>query len=308
MKEMKESQRLALMEQISHKRRTVETAIASVVTRFSPAMFLWGAPGLGKSHTIKTVMDSVCGTGWIHHTAGTTPKGLFLSLLQAPDETHVYEDCEMVFKTELSSSILRAACGSPDGGERWVTYESQNAKLRFAFTGGIIIASNANLARQSGPMQGVASRFRPIKWELTHDEVIAVIHTIARNGYNKGGSTLTPKECKEVATSLLDMLADGQIDCPLDIRLYTEHALPAFLYCQASGQANWKDVLQSKMTGTATTQAEGQAQRTRRLEDLALQLSKGSGDIKSKVTTWKMQTGLGQAIYYRHLRNAKNRK
>jgi len=189
-----------------------------------------------------------------------------------------------------------------------VTYESQNAKLRFAFTGGIIIASNANLARQSGPMQGVASRFRPIKWELTHDEVVAVIHTIAKNGWSKGSAVLTVKECKEVATALLDMLADGQIDCPLDIRLYTEHALPIYLYCQAVGQANWKDVLQSKMTGTATTQAEGQAQRTRRLEDLALQLFNGNQSGAQKILAWKMQTGLGQAIYYRHLRNAKNRK
>jgi len=308
MKEMKETERLALMEAISHKRRTVETAIASVVTRFSPAMFLWGSPGLGKSHTIKTVMDGVCGTGWVHHTAGSTPKGLFLSLLQAPDETHVYEDCEQILKTELSCSILRAACGSPEGGERWVTYESQNAKLKFCFTGGIIVASNSNLARQSGPMQAVASRFRPIKWELTHEEVIAVIMTVARNGWSKGSASLNPKECKEVANTLLDMLADGQMECPLDIRLYTEHALPIFLYCQASGQANWKDVLQSKMTGTATTQGEGQAQRTRRLEDLALQLHNGKADAKTKVVLWKAQTGLGAAIYYRHLKNAKNRK
>jgi len=305
---MAEAKRAKLIDGIQEKARLLETAIASVVAGYNHAAFIWGSPGLGKSHLIKKMMNSLAEQSWQHHTSFATPKGLMIALAKFPQEIHVFEDCEVMLKTEKSAGLLRAACGAPNGGERWVTYETAHENYRLHFQGGVIIASNANLSRQSGPMQGVASRFRPIKWELTQDEVVATILTIAQAGWTRNGIAVTPKECKEVALYLVDLVSDGQIETGLDIRLYVEHALPTYLYCRAEAKGEWKDVMRSKMLGTASTYAEGQAQRTRRLEDLALSIHREGGTIKDRSRRWKDSTQLGIAIYYRHLKAAKGRR
>lgn len=305
---MTEARRLELVNGIQVKARSLETSLSAVVAHYTPAFFCWGAPGLGKSHMIRRILNDLQGATWRHHTAYATPKGLVLTLAEYPDALHVFEDCERMLRTELSSSILRAACGTPSSGERWITYETAHETLRFRLTGGIVIVSNANLARHNGPMQGVASRFRPMKWELTQDEVVATILTIAREGWNRLHSPLTAKQCLEVAHALIGMVQDESLETSLDVRLFTEHALPTYLYCLTTESGDWKDVLRSKMIGCASTFSEGQAERTRRLEDLALTISKSEGDIKAKLARWKTATELGQAIYYRHLKAAKARK
>jgi len=295
------------LDKIEERRRIVETSVRSVTQGFCPALFLWGAPGLGKSHMLTSMLDGLIGKSWKHHTAYSTPKGLMLSLAENPSAIHVFEDCEKMLKTDLSASLLRAACGAPGDRERWVTYETATETLRVKVTGGIIIVTNANLSRQSGPMQGVASRFRPIKWELTQDEVVAVILSISKRPFVKQGVLLTPAECKKVALALLDLIEESKLAISLDVRLFTEHALPCYAFCKMTSDKNWEDVLQAKLVGTCETKQEGQADRTNRLESLAAQIAAGEGTSKEKVQKWKSLSGLGQAIYYRHLKKTKGK-
>lgn len=301
-KEMKQ-----IMDGLREKYGILETAIRTVTQGYCPAFFLWGPPGMGKSYLLRRTLDALVGHAWQHHTAYSTPKGLVLTLAESPDTIHVFEDCERMMRTDLSASILRAACGAPSDRDRWVTYETANERLRFKVTGGVIVVSNENLSRSSGPMQAVASRFRPLKWDMTQQEVVAVIQSIAKDGWSKGTDSVTPKECMEVAGVLIDMIGDEEIKLSLDIRLFCEHALPAYAYCRKAGQQNWKDIVRSKLLGQASTHAEGQRERTRRLEDLALSIHSGEGTPKEKVQKWKALTSLGQAIYYRHVKAAKSR-
>lgn len=294
---------------VLEKRRAIlENAVSGVVNGFAPALFVWGSPGLGKSHLLTTILDGIAGKNWTHHTAYSTPKALMLALVERPEGTHLFEDCERMMKTDLSASILRAACGAPSDRDRWVTWETSAEKLRVNFKGGIIIATNANLARQSGPMQGVASRFRPIKWDMTLTERMHLILHIAEGDHCKGGIPISAKEARKVAVRLIEMVSEERAEFDLDIRLFTEHALPAFAQAKANPGQSWEDMMLAKLSGTAMTQAESQEGRTRRLRQLAESIHLGGGTIKERIQKWVNATNLGKSIYYRHLKSAKAAK
>lgn len=295
-----------LLSSVEKRRAILENAVMGVVKGFSSALFVWGPPGLGKSHLLSVMLDGAAGTGWKHHTAHSTPRALFVSLLEAPAAIHVYEDCEQLLKTALSASILRAACGAPNERSRVVTYETANERLSITVTGGIIIATNANLSRVNGPLQGVASRFRPMKWDMSLEERIATILHMSDRPYRKAGVELTKKEARKVAVSLIEMVTDSRSDLQLDLRLYAEHALPAYAQAKQTPGMNWEDLLQAKLSGIASTMEDSQQARTLRLQQLAEKIKMEGGNTKSKILKWKNLTGLGQAIYYRHLKATKS--
>lgn len=305
MHKMTAKQQKQLLDAIEKRRAIMENAVSSVSKGFTSALFVWGPPGLGKSHLLTVMLDGIAGPGWRHHTAHSTPKALFMSLCEEPNAIHLYEDCEKLLKTDLSASILRAACGAPNERERWITYETANERLRVKFTGGIVIATNSNLSRVNGPLQGVASRFRPIKWDMTLEERIASIYQIAERACVRGRVPLSVKECRKVADELVEMVTDTKSAFDLDLRLYTEHALPAYAQSKDSPEMNWKDLLQAKLLGVATTMEDTQLERTRRLQQLAQKIALEGGTTKQKLAKWKDLTGLAKSIYYRHLKSTK---
>ena len=293
---------------IDKRRAIVENAVNGVAKGFSPALFVWGPPGLGKSHVLTTILDGVAGKGWYHHTAYSTPKALMLALAESPTGVHLFEDCERMLKTDLSASILRAACGAPNERDRFITWETANEKFRVKFTGGVIIATNQNLARLNGPMQGVASRFRPIRWDMSLTERVCVILSIAERNHRKGGIDITAKEARKVAMRLVEMVGEQRTEFDLDIRLFTEHALPAFAQAKSMPGSSWEDMMLAKLSGTAQTNEEGQEERSRRLQQLAESIDLGGGKTKEKLAKWTAMTDLGKSIYYRHLKARKQKK
>jgi hypothetical protein len=290
---------------IEKRKGTLNALCDAVVKGYSPAMFVYGDPGLGKSHLLTNFLCVNCGNNWKHHTAYTTPKGLVQELYANREAIHLFEDMEGMFKQEQTASILRAACGAPNDRERWVTWTTNNEKIEFTFRGGIIIATNANLAKGSGPLQGVASRFRPVRWDMSIEERICTILKIADQVQVKNGVVISKQESKHVAVTLCDMVLDHRLEVALDIRLFAEHALPAFAQCKVTPGLDWIELLVAKLTGVAQTSEETRDAKTRRLETLAGLIDSEGGPQKQKLEKWKSQTGLNKAMYYRHLKNSK---
>jgi len=293
------------LEAVEKRRGIITSAITQVAQRYSPASFIWGPPGIGKSHTVTTTLDALLQKKWTHHTGYATPKALMIAIVNDPQGVHLFEDCERMLKVDLSASILRAACGAPNDRERLVTYETFNEKLSVKFTGGIIIVTNENPASRSGPLQGVASRFRPLKWDMSFDERVAMITSIASYPIQVGTTIITATEATKVARELISLAMENQAQTPLDIRLFTEHALASYIAMKNNPNTTWQDVLLSKISGTTATVSQSQAQRTQSLQQLASRINSEGGSTKVKVEKWKTLTGLGQAIFYRHLKATK---
>jgi hypothetical protein len=229
-----------------------------------------------------------------------------LALAAQPDSIHLFEDCEKLYKTDVAASILRAACGSPRAKDRWVTYETAHENLRVLFSGGIIIVSNEDISRSKGPLAAVASRFRPVLWTLSIEERAVQILNIADEGWIKGNWVISPEDCRMVAGWLVDQMTSGQVACPVDLRTFVEHALPAYAQWRCGAKVvSWQDVTLAKLQGSLRLE-ENRPERAARLEAIALAIS-NDGSIKTdgKIDKWKEETGLGQAIYYRHLKAAK---
>ncbi len=309
MSNMSKTRRETLLKQIGKRRDVMRTQVRSVAQGYTTALFVYGPGGLGKTHVVTEELDGLCGKSWCHHTAYSTPRGLFAALAESRDSIHLFEDCEKLYKTDVASSILRAACGGPRGADRWVTYETANENMRVKFTGGIIIVSNESLSRSKGPLAAVASRFRPIKWDLNIEERIATILEIADQGFERGDLKLEPVHCRKVAEFLVDEMTTSLTGANVDLRTYVEHALPAYaMWIADKSGSNWRDIVRSKLSGDVAPD-ESRGHKTRRLEELAMLISSRTEltTIASKVAAWKNQTGLGQAIYYRHLKAAKAR-
>lgn len=295
------------MRGVDKRRNILLSQVKSVIQGYTNALFVFGPPGLGKTHYITQELDGLCGKTWKHHTAYSTPKALMLSIAETPSAIHLFEDCEALYKTATAASILRAACGSPKQKARWVTYETAHETLRVNFTGGLIVVSNEDLARNKGPLSAVASRFRPIKWDLTIEERISSILQISSQPWARGKITLTAKQCQKVAEFLVTEMCGQSTGAPVDLRTFTEHALPAYAHSLANPGVNWEDVVRSKLAGMVEG-PQTRGERNGKLEMIAFSIHNEKAlNTKQKIAKWKEETGLGQAIFYRHLRKAKPR-
>jgi len=285
----------------------LKTNVRGVAQGYTTAFFCWGPGGLGKTHHITQELDDILGNAWVHHTAYSTPKALFDSLASAPTAIHLFEDCERLYKQDIAASILRAACGSPRDAERWMTYETAAEKRCVRFTGGIIIVSNENLKKSKGVLNAVASRFQPQEWNLVTEERIAGMLDMADQGSKRGGRTLSPKQCREIAAFIIDELAAESGRSILDFRVYNEHGIP--VYCQwlddPSGP-HWTDVLRSKLRGQVCM-PESRDEKTAKLEELAWVIYKNDAlkGNPAKLKAWVDVTGLKKSQYYVHLNAAK---
>lgn len=308
--ELSTTKRKALMAGVEKRRNIMAKHVRSVAQGYTTALFIYGPGGLGKTHGVVAELNALCGKGWCHHTAFTTPKALMLSLMEAPDAVHLFEDCESMYKAQVSAEILRAACGAPKDAVRRVTYQTAHEQLTCHFRGGIIIVSNESLKTTKGPLQAVASRFKPWRWDLTLQERVAVVLDLADQGWDRGGRKLTPAECRKVAAFLIEEMSTEGNGGQLDLRLFVEHACPAYAqYLDDPSGASWKDVLRSKLVGQVEL-PENRAAKTLALENLAYQISQDAGlkTSKDRVLKWTSETGLGMVIYYRHLQNAKKKR
>lgn len=307
---MPDTKRIIIRNRIEKRRQELMDQVRAVAQGYTTALFVYGPGGLGKTHHITNELDALCGASWQHHTAYSTPKALFLSLLEAKDQIHVFEDCERLYKMDVASSILRAACGSPRGGARRITYETAGESLTCTFTGGIIIVSNESIERHaSGALKAVASRFRPVKWDMTTEERMAAIVDLAHQDADPHHLGLTRSQRLEVARWLTEQMADNP-RMKVDLRTYVEHALPVYAqWRNGDSSSHWKEILSLKLSGESTAQ-ETRLEVERRWEDMAhmIWMRDELRDGPAKLKFWTDSTGMAQAQYYRYLKAAKAKR
>lgn len=117
-------------------------------------------------------------------------------------------------------------------------------------------------------------------------------------GYVYGPDALTPDECWEVATFVIDRLS--QLHRNLDMRLMM-NGFNDYLQWKTGNSANhWHNLLEGRMAERVVY--KGRADSKADEKRIALAIHQKKGKSEQKVAEWKKQTGLSQAAYYRALK------
>jgi hypothetical protein len=237
---------------------------------------------------------------WRHWNSRMTARALVEHLFAARHEVHLFEDMEDLYKDKTSAGILRSACSSVRGGPRRITYTTMTVAFDFVFTGGVIVISNEDLSRH-GVLGAVASRMRPLLWQLRPDEIVAIIRDGAAKGYTHRGHVITAAECQEVADFVIAEMQSGKVD----LRTYFDHALPSYSYWKhtKAPDVHWTDVVKSKIVGEPVI--ERRHDRVERERVIACECYRDGATCEGRLELWKRRTGWSKQAFYNRLNEAK---
>jgi hypothetical protein len=278
--------------------------VGLVADGYVHASFFFGPGGHGKSHVIKHKLDQTIGVDrWQYSNSSMSPVALVNTLEEHPDRLHFFEDMEDVWKKADAQGILRSACGSPRGGPRIITWSRARQTRSFEFRGGIIIASNEPLTN-SGAIGAIASRFAPIEFALTPDEIAASIRAIALTGMTLKDQYVHPDEAIEVAEFVIDQMHAGNAN-KVDLRTFCEHAIPRYVfYRQHPEQLHWKEMVRSILAGEAVVRSRAERLAEQRL--IAVDCYRRGSNTKERLALWTQMTGLSKQAFYDRLTESGN--
>ncbi len=308
-----------LIASINERQAQISTHVDMVGRGYRTAAFIYGPGGHGKTDAIRKTLEQHPGPRrYVYHAGSATAVGLFESLKKRPECIHWFEECEPLFKDQNAACFLRSACGAPDqtaNDIRRISRAKFNCHDTIDFRGGIVVASNENLA-DDGIFGAVASRFSPVEWALDHDEMIAMFRSIAVQGWSDSKGSMSPQECMEVAEWLIEMMRQAESKGQFTLRTLCENAFPNYMYHRDIGGKglSWQDAMRSVVIGKATCQTikENRDQRHRRLQRLAAEIEIEGTCVTQRNELWRQRSassndpaGLAQAARYRWLDQAK---
>lgn len=235
------------LQEIDGQYRLMRDRLRSVYTGNSNGVYLFGPPGISKTHTVVNFLrdNSVEFRHVLGHLTGS---GLFEVLEENPDGVIVLDDVSNLFrKDDKGVQLLLAALGSPPDGSRVrkVTYGTARGERVVKFTGGIIAISNLGLdEHRNDVIRALADRVHVMKFDPTPEQVKAMIHKIA---------TEAPAGvAAEDAVMVAEFLAEEcrKQGTRLTIRLFIDKALPDFRMWKSAGTENhWEDLVRANVAG-----------------------------------------------------------
>lgn len=170
----------------------MESFVELIGQRQIKALLIDGAPGVGKSYTVESVLNNMDVDYTSVKGTGTTPS-LYQKLYENRDGILVIDDCDTMFNNEESLNILKAALDTIDG-PRMIHYEKKAPWLAkedipssFEFNGSVIVISNLHLdeigngnAKIANHVKALLSRSLHINMEMkTRREILCRIEMIA---------------------------------------------------------------------------------------------------------------------------------
>jgi hypothetical protein len=289
----------ATLKNMEGKLRSVRSAVRGVVKDYHTGLLLHGEGGTGKSYTVLNELKEL-GAKYTLHNSRITGRGLVDALERSPDDVHVIEDAETIIDDKRAWGVLRSALWSQSKKkppERQVTWTAYNVGINFIFTGGIIVISNANLCESKPELRALKSRISVLGLDVTNDEIRALMKQICIDGFDYGPERMTPTECWEVATAIMERLDELQRN--LDLRLLI-NGFRDFLQYKAgeSNGVHWEDMLANRIKERVmppVTRAGEKDEQARVAREIHAMKTTGA----EKLAEWKRRTGLDKSAYYR---------
>ena len=240
------------LESLQRKLVALRDDVRSVVRGYKLGLLLYGAPGIGKSWTIRDELEKL---QVAYRELGIiTPRALFEHLQRFPHDFLLIEDNESLLADSRTASILRTALGvsdrDPNTGRyhpRHLEWDTARGSEEAMFDGGVIMVQNGRPS-QSPQSLAIQSRIITRHLSVSSDELAALMrHLAATNPPTIMGYRMTSEECSEVAAFLIrESLRSRQV---LNMRLL-EHAYEYYVQDQHDGSdQHWQDRVVAQLTG-----------------------------------------------------------
>lgn len=300
-----QSPEVSPLQTLGRKFQVVIDHVTAVAKGYKTGFFLYGQGGVGKSYNVIRRLEEIDAPHVLYNSR-MTGKGLFASLMAAPDAIHVLEDMERLTKDPDAQGVLRSALWSQPGRDRVVTWTTAtDGKVSFSFRGGVILISNRPLA-DLPELRALATRIEVHRLEVSEAELIALMRELAGKGYrHRDNVGLGPEECLRVTEHLLrECRASG---CPLDLRLQQKSFQTYLQWAADLSVTNWADLVAASVR-EATHQFRHQAdtlstedRKARRRNILREVMAKGENP-KQQEDEYCSRTGASRADLYRRRR------
>jgi hypothetical protein len=296
------------LESLEGKLRVVRDRVEGIVHGHHSGVYIYGAGGLGKSHTVLGCLDELKADYRLFNSR-MTAKGLCLALAGSPDAVHVLEDMERITKDADAQGVLRSALWAQPGKRRVVTWTTAKENIKFEFRGGIIMIANVPLAEMA-ELKALATRITTLKLEVSDAELTDLMRDLAAKGKGCGKGQLGPDVCLTVCEYVIDQCRAA--GCPLDMRLYVNALADYQQYQAGHSRIGWRELVANRVRQSANHRVEEAAVRTREdkkeakrsafraIRDELQNMPDGAEKTAEMVRRFKARGGGAPATYYRY--------
>ena len=237
----------------------LETLVQMIIDKNIPSLLITGEGGLGKTHTVKSVIERNGLSDVMiemakapkvavdeddepveHKNPGdyifikgfTTPKGVYRLLYENRDKIIVFDDCDAALMNPTAVNLIKAAADSYD--DRWVSWHSEglfgsDLPSSFRFEGQIIFISNMSYHKID---QAIRSRSMCVDLSMTTEQKIERMTKIAVS------DSFMPEFSEEIKLDALNFLRDRQ----RMVRDMTLRSLISVIKIRAGGADNWAEL------------------------------------------------------------------
>jgi len=285
----------------------VRDRVRGVALGHHVGLYLYGRRGTAKTHTVRMTLDTL-GLPYYYHNGHLTPLGLFELLAEQHDRLILLDDVAPLFEQRVAIQILLAALGNQpnSAGGRIVKYRRQGRVEVVRFSGGIISISNLELG--SAPLlQAFKSRVHYLKYDVTEEQLAALMLEISRQGWPAARPRLSPAACREVTEYL--MAESARLSCHLDLRQLVDKAFPDYLqHREGNTEAHWHDLVTASLEGQLVelrhaprAQHSSRQERKEYEQQVVRQLLQEHATPQLRLAAWQQRTGKSARAFYRRL-------
>jgi hypothetical protein len=183
-----------------------------VVDGWTPSLIVTGEGGLGKTHSVLSVINEKGLENYQYHTIKgySTARGLYNTLYDNNGKLIIFDDCDSVLEDKVAINILKSALDSYE--TRKITWSARMNKndeypQDFNFTGSIIFISNKS---RNSIDDAILSRSLTVDLSMTSDEKIERMQHIIDN--------ILPEYPINVKEDALNYLNSRKDDVQLNLR------------------------------------------------------------------------------------------
>ena len=198
---------------------------------------LIGPPGMGKTHTVTTVLDEL-DVEYIQYGGHITLAEIYEFLWENHDKLIFFDDVsQVVNKVEIMEMLKQALNTS---GSREISYRSKNVLSEavpnhFEFTGRVIFAFNV-MDTQNGNVKAIIDRCPSIEMKYSRGEIIEAMYKVA--AHDTAGGLM--KHEKMIVTKEIETYTDSTMHISLRAQHNAFQIYNGMKTALGNGNKEWK--------------------------------------------------------------------